>query len=106
MTTTITTSDLAAVYLNGSDATANLIDNGFVACWREYVAEQYDKTLRFWELISARDGFECLCRPETNISASVTGETPRCRWRSASAYLSRAASSSARPRCTASAGCG
>jgi L-2,4-diaminobutyrate decarboxylase len=33
----------------------------------EYVAEQYDKTLRFWELISARDGFECLCRPESNI---------------------------------------
>jgi L-2,4-diaminobutyrate decarboxylase len=31
------------------------------------VAEQYDKTLRFWELISARDGFECLCRPESNI---------------------------------------
>jgi L-2,4-diaminobutyrate decarboxylase len=33
----------------------------------EYVAAQYDKTLRFWELISARDGFECLCRPESNI---------------------------------------
>jgi L-2,4-diaminobutyrate decarboxylase len=33
----------------------------------EYVAEQYDKTLRFWELISARDRFECLCRPESNI---------------------------------------
>jgi L-2,4-diaminobutyrate decarboxylase len=33
----------------------------------EYVAEQYGKTLRFWELISARDGFECLCRPESNI---------------------------------------
>jgi L-2,4-diaminobutyrate decarboxylase len=32
-----------------------------------YVAEQYDKTLRFWELISARDGFECLSRPESNI---------------------------------------
>jgi L-2,4-diaminobutyrate decarboxylase len=31
------------------------------------VAEQYDKTLRFWELISAREGFECLCRPESNI---------------------------------------
>jgi L-2,4-diaminobutyrate decarboxylase len=32
-----------------------------------YVAEQYDKTLRFWELIEARDGFECLSRPESNI---------------------------------------
>ena len=32
-----------------------------------YVAEQYDKTLRFWELISARPGFECLSRPESNI---------------------------------------
>jgi L-2,4-diaminobutyrate decarboxylase len=33
----------------------------------EYVAAQYDRTLRFWELISAREGFECLCRPESNI---------------------------------------
>jgi L-2,4-diaminobutyrate decarboxylase len=33
----------------------------------EYVAAQYDKTLRFWALISAREGFECLCRPESNI---------------------------------------
>jgi L-2,4-diaminobutyrate decarboxylase len=33
----------------------------------EYVAGQYHKTLRFWELISAREGFECLCRPESNI---------------------------------------
>jgi L-2,4-diaminobutyrate decarboxylase len=33
----------------------------------EYVAEQYDKTVRFWELISAREGFECLSRPESNI---------------------------------------
>jgi L-2,4-diaminobutyrate decarboxylase len=32
-----------------------------------YVAEQYDKTIRFWELISARPGFECLSRPESNI---------------------------------------
>jgi L-2,4-diaminobutyrate decarboxylase len=32
-----------------------------------YVAEQYDKTLRFWELIEARPGFECLSRPESNI---------------------------------------
>jgi L-2,4-diaminobutyrate decarboxylase len=32
-----------------------------------YVAEQYDKTLRFWELIEAREGFECLSRPESNI---------------------------------------
>ncbi len=33
----------------------------------DYVAAQYDKTLRFFELISERDGFECLCRPESNI---------------------------------------
>jgi L-2,4-diaminobutyrate decarboxylase len=33
----------------------------------EYVAEQYDKTVRFSELISAREGFECLSRPESNI---------------------------------------
>jgi L-2,4-diaminobutyrate decarboxylase len=33
----------------------------------EYVAAQYDKTVRFWELISAREGFECLARPESNI---------------------------------------
>jgi L-2,4-diaminobutyrate decarboxylase len=33
----------------------------------DYVAEQYDKTVRLWELISARDGFECLSRPESNI---------------------------------------
>lgn len=32
-----------------------------------YVAEQYDKTARFWELIAARAGFECLSRPESNI---------------------------------------
>jgi L-2,4-diaminobutyrate decarboxylase len=33
----------------------------------EYVAERYDKTLGFWKMISARPGFECLCRPESNI---------------------------------------
>jgi L-2,4-diaminobutyrate decarboxylase len=33
----------------------------------EYVAARYDRTLRFWEQISAREGFECLCRPESNI---------------------------------------
>lgn len=32
-----------------------------------YVADQYEKTLRFWELIEAREGFECLSRPESNI---------------------------------------
>jgi L-2,4-diaminobutyrate decarboxylase len=32
-----------------------------------YVAGQYDKTLRFWELISTRPGFECLSPPESNI---------------------------------------
>jgi L-2,4-diaminobutyrate decarboxylase len=33
----------------------------------DYVAAQYDKTLRFWQLIEARRGFDCLCRPESNI---------------------------------------
>ena len=42
----------------------------------EYVAERYDKTLRFWELISARDGFECLCRPEANILCFRYGQDP------------------------------
>jgi L-2,4-diaminobutyrate decarboxylase len=41
-----------------------------------YVAEQYDKTLRFWELIGARDGFECLCRPESNILCFRYGRDP------------------------------
>jgi L-2,4-diaminobutyrate decarboxylase len=32
-----------------------------------YVGAQYDKTARFFDLIQAREGFECLCRPESNI---------------------------------------
>jgi L-2,4-diaminobutyrate decarboxylase len=32
-----------------------------------YVADRYDGALRFWELIEARPGFECLSRPESNI---------------------------------------
>jgi L-2,4-diaminobutyrate decarboxylase len=32
-----------------------------------YVADRYERTLRFWELIEARPGFECLSRPESNI---------------------------------------
>jgi len=32
-----------------------------------YVADRYDKTARFYELIAARPGFECLSRPESNI---------------------------------------
>jgi len=32
-----------------------------------YVAESYEKTLRFWELIEGRPGFHCLSRPESNI---------------------------------------
>ena len=31
------------------------------------MAQQYEKTVHFWEVISARGGFECLCRPESNI---------------------------------------
>jgi L-2,4-diaminobutyrate decarboxylase len=42
-----------------------------------YVAEQYDKTLRFWELIEARDGFECLSRPESNILCFRYGRDPK-----------------------------
>jgi L-2,4-diaminobutyrate decarboxylase len=33
----------------------------------EYVADRYDATLRFWELIRGREGFECPYRPESNI---------------------------------------
>jgi L-2,4-diaminobutyrate decarboxylase len=42
----------------------------------EFVADQYDKTLRFWQLISARAGFECLCRPESNILCFRYGHDP------------------------------
>jgi L-2,4-diaminobutyrate decarboxylase len=42
----------------------------------EYVADQYDKMLRFWEQISARAGFECLCRPEANILCFRYGRDP------------------------------
>ena len=41
-----------------------------------YVAEQYDKTARFWELIAARPGFECLSRPESNILCFRYGRDP------------------------------
>jgi L-2,4-diaminobutyrate decarboxylase len=41
-----------------------------------YVAEQYDKTLRFWEMIEAREGFECLARPESNILCFRYGRDP------------------------------
>jgi L-2,4-diaminobutyrate decarboxylase len=33
----------------------------------EYVAGRYESTLRFYDLIRARPGFECPCRPESNI---------------------------------------
>jgi L-2,4-diaminobutyrate decarboxylase len=41
-----------------------------------YVAEQYDKTIRLWELIAARPGFECLSRPESNILCFRYGSDP------------------------------
>jgi L-2,4-diaminobutyrate decarboxylase len=41
-----------------------------------YVGEQYDKTARFWELIEARPGFECLSRPEANILCFRHGSDP------------------------------
>jgi L-2,4-diaminobutyrate decarboxylase len=41
-----------------------------------YVEGRYDKTVRFWELISAREGFECLSRPESNILCFRYGRDP------------------------------
>jgi L-2,4-diaminobutyrate decarboxylase len=41
-----------------------------------YVAEQYDKTAGFHDLISARPGFECLARPESNILCFRYGTDP------------------------------
>ena len=41
-----------------------------------YLEAQYDKTARFWELISTRDGFECLSRPESNILCFRYGRDP------------------------------
>jgi L-2,4-diaminobutyrate decarboxylase len=41
-----------------------------------YVADRYDRTLRFWELIEARPGFECLSRPESNILCFRYGRDP------------------------------
>jgi L-2,4-diaminobutyrate decarboxylase len=41
-----------------------------------YVADRYDATLRFWELIEARPGFECLSRPESNILCFRYGRDP------------------------------
>jgi L-2,4-diaminobutyrate decarboxylase len=41
-----------------------------------YVADRYDRTLRFWELIEARPGFECLSRPESNILCFRYGHDP------------------------------
>jgi L-2,4-diaminobutyrate decarboxylase len=40
----------------------------------DYVAEQYDKALRFHEIISARRGFKCPYRPESNILCFRYGE--------------------------------
>ena len=41
-----------------------------------YLEAQYDKTVRFWELIGARDGFECRTRPEANILCFRYGRDP------------------------------
>ena len=40
------------------------------------MADRYDQTLRFWELIDARPGFECLSRPESNILCFRYGRDP------------------------------
>ena len=40
----------------------------------DYVGAQYDKTARFFDLIEAREGFECLCRPESNILCFRLGQ--------------------------------
>jgi glutamate/tyrosine decarboxylase-like PLP-dependent enzyme len=42
----------------------------------EYVAGQYEKTLRFHELIRRRPGFECPYRPESNILCFRRGRDP------------------------------
>jgi glutamate/tyrosine decarboxylase-like PLP-dependent enzyme len=42
----------------------------------EYVAGQYEKTLRFHELIRRRPGFECPYRPESNILCFRHGRDP------------------------------
>ena len=41
-----------------------------------YVAEQYEKTARFHQLIEARPGFESLCAPESNILCFRYGDDP------------------------------
>jgi L-2,4-diaminobutyrate decarboxylase len=41
-----------------------------------YVAQQYDKTACFHDLIAARPGFECLCPPESNILCFRYGREP------------------------------
>jgi L-2,4-diaminobutyrate decarboxylase len=41
-----------------------------------YVGEQYDKAVRFHDLIAARPGFECLSRPESNILCFRYGRDP------------------------------
>jgi L-2,4-diaminobutyrate decarboxylase len=41
-----------------------------------YVADRYDQTVRFWQLIEARPGFECLSRPESNILCFRYGRDP------------------------------
>jgi L-2,4-diaminobutyrate decarboxylase len=41
-----------------------------------YVGDRYDQTARFWELIEARPGFECLSRPESNILCFRYGRDP------------------------------
>jgi L-2,4-diaminobutyrate decarboxylase len=41
-----------------------------------YVADRYDRTVRFWKLIEARPGFECLSRPESNILCFRYGRDP------------------------------
>jgi len=42
-----------------------------------YLEGRYDETVRFWELISAREGFECLSRPESNILCFRYGRDPQ-----------------------------
>jgi L-2,4-diaminobutyrate decarboxylase len=42
----------------------------------DYVAGQYEKALRFHELIRRRPGFECPYRPESNILCFRRGRDP------------------------------
>ena len=61
-----------------------------------YVADRYDRTLRFWELIEARPASNASAGRSPTSSASATAATPSCS-RLRERLLAESASSSARP---------